>query len=115
MDYRAMLAIGLPLGLGIAALGSGIGLGKAVAAALRQLLELFADSRHDAVSCARLLSFGAAAALFAALAAGPTKITSPRLLTHALTAAWMVANAEPHEEPSWVSLPLPYCGPRGST
>ena len=33
MDYKAMLAIGLPLGLGIAALGSGIGLGKAVAAA----------------------------------------------------------------------------------
>ena len=34
MDYRAMLAIGLPLGLGIAALGSGMGLGKAVAAAM---------------------------------------------------------------------------------
>ena len=34
MDYKAMLAIGLPLGLGIAALGSGIGLGKAVAAAM---------------------------------------------------------------------------------
>ena len=34
MDYKAMLAIGLPLGLGIAAFGSGLGLGKAVAAAM---------------------------------------------------------------------------------
>ena len=34
MDYKSMLAIGLPLGLGIAALGSGLGLGKAVAAAM---------------------------------------------------------------------------------
>ena len=34
MDYRSMLAIGLPLGLGIVAFGSAIGLGKAVAAAM---------------------------------------------------------------------------------
>ena len=34
MDYRSMLAIGLPLGLGIAAFGSAFGLGKAVAAAM---------------------------------------------------------------------------------
>ena len=34
MDYKSMLALGLPMGLGIAALGSGIGLGKAVAAAM---------------------------------------------------------------------------------
>jgi F-type H+-transporting ATPase subunit c len=34
MDYKAMLAIGLPIGLGIAAFGSAIALGKAVAAAM---------------------------------------------------------------------------------
>jgi F-type H+-transporting ATPase subunit c len=34
MDYRAVLAIGLPLGLGLAAFGSALGLGKAVAAAM---------------------------------------------------------------------------------
>ena len=34
MDYRAMLGIGLPLGLAIAAVGSALGLGKAVAAAM---------------------------------------------------------------------------------
>ena len=34
MDYKSMLAIGLPLGLGIAAFGSAMGLGKAVAAAM---------------------------------------------------------------------------------
>jgi F-type H+-transporting ATPase subunit c len=30
MDYQAALAIGLPIGLGIAALGCGIGIGNAV-------------------------------------------------------------------------------------
>ena len=34
MDYRAALALGLPLGLGIAAFGSALALGKAVAAAM---------------------------------------------------------------------------------
>ncbi|MDO8525769.1 MAG: ATP synthase F0 subunit C [Candidatus Omnitrophota bacterium] len=34
MDYRSMLAIGLPLGLALTAVGSAIGLGKAVAAAM---------------------------------------------------------------------------------
>ena len=34
MDYKAMLAIGLPIGLGIAAFGSAIALGRAVAAAM---------------------------------------------------------------------------------
>jgi F-type H+-transporting ATPase subunit c len=34
MDPKTMLAIGLPLGLGIAAFGSAIGLGKAVSAAM---------------------------------------------------------------------------------
>jgi F-type H+-transporting ATPase subunit c len=34
MDYKAVLALALPLGLGLAAVGSAIGLGKAVAAAM---------------------------------------------------------------------------------
>ena len=34
MDYKTMLAFGLPIGLGIAAFGSAIALGKAVAAAM---------------------------------------------------------------------------------
>ena len=34
MDYRAMLSIGLPLGLGMVGFGSAIALGKAVAAAM---------------------------------------------------------------------------------
>ena len=34
MDYKSILAIGLPLGLGLAAFGSALGLGKAVAAAM---------------------------------------------------------------------------------
>jgi F-type H+-transporting ATPase subunit c len=34
MDYKAVLALSLPLGLGIAALGSALGLGKAVAQAM---------------------------------------------------------------------------------
>ena len=34
MDYRAMLGLALPLGLGLAAFGSAIALGKAVAAAM---------------------------------------------------------------------------------
>jgi F-type H+-transporting ATPase subunit c len=34
MDFRATLALALPIGLGLAAFGSAIGLGRAVAAAL---------------------------------------------------------------------------------
>ena len=34
MDYRVVLSLALPLGLGIAAFGSAIALGKAVAAAM---------------------------------------------------------------------------------
>ena len=34
MDYKAALALALPLGLGLAAFGSAIALGKAVAAAM---------------------------------------------------------------------------------
>jgi F-type H+-transporting ATPase subunit c len=34
MDYRSMLALALPLGLGIAAFGTAIALGKSVASAM---------------------------------------------------------------------------------
>ena len=34
MDYRAVLAIGLPIGLGMVGFGSAIALGRAVAAAM---------------------------------------------------------------------------------
>ena len=34
MDYKSVLAIGLPLGLGIVAFASAMGLGKSVAAAM---------------------------------------------------------------------------------
>jgi len=34
MDYKMFLALGLPLGLGLAAVGSALGLGKAVASAM---------------------------------------------------------------------------------
>jgi F-type H+-transporting ATPase subunit c len=34
MDYKIALALGLPLAIGLAALGSAIGLGRAVAAAM---------------------------------------------------------------------------------
>jgi len=37
MDMRVTLAFGLPLALGLAALGTAIGLGKAVAAAMEAL------------------------------------------------------------------------------
>lgn len=33
MDYQAMLSLGLPIGVGLAAIGSGIGLGRAVGSA----------------------------------------------------------------------------------
>ena len=34
MDYQAMLGLALPLGVGIAAVGSGLGLGRAVGSAM---------------------------------------------------------------------------------
>ena len=34
MDYRAALALALPIGLGLAAFGSAMGLGKAITAAM---------------------------------------------------------------------------------
>ncbi len=37
MDFHAALAIGLPVGLGLTALGVGIGLGNAVSSALQAL------------------------------------------------------------------------------
>jgi F-type H+-transporting ATPase subunit c len=37
MDYQAMLALGLPLGIGFAAIGSGIGLGRAVGSAMEAI------------------------------------------------------------------------------
>jgi F-type H+-transporting ATPase subunit c len=37
MDYQAMLALGLPLGIGLAAIGSGIGLGRAVGSAMEAI------------------------------------------------------------------------------
>jgi F-type H+-transporting ATPase subunit c len=37
MDYQSMLSLALPIGLGIAAVGSGVGLGKAVAAAMEAM------------------------------------------------------------------------------
>ncbi len=37
MDYQAMLGLSLPIGLGIAAVGSGLGLGKAVGSAMEAI------------------------------------------------------------------------------
>jgi F-type H+-transporting ATPase subunit c len=37
MDYRAMLGLALPLGVGLAAIGSGIGLGRAVGSAMEAI------------------------------------------------------------------------------
>ncbi len=37
MDYQAMLSIGLPIGVGLAAIGSGIGLGRAVGSAMEAI------------------------------------------------------------------------------
>jgi F-type H+-transporting ATPase subunit c len=37
MDYRAMLGLALPLGVGLAAIGSGIGLGRAVGSAMEAM------------------------------------------------------------------------------
>ena len=37
MDFQAALSLALPVGLGIAALGSGLGLGKAVSGAMNAM------------------------------------------------------------------------------
>jgi len=37
MDYQAMLGLALPVGLGMAAIGSGIGLGRAVGSAMEAI------------------------------------------------------------------------------
>ena len=37
MDYQAMLALSLPIGVGLAAIGSGIGLGRAVGSAMEAI------------------------------------------------------------------------------
>lgn len=37
MDYRFALALGLPIGLGLAALGCALGLGKAIASAMEAM------------------------------------------------------------------------------
>ncbi|MFQ5510248.1 MAG: ATP synthase F0 subunit C [Candidatus Krumholzibacteriia bacterium] len=37
MDYQAMLAWALPIGIGFAAIGSGIGLGRAVGSAMEAI------------------------------------------------------------------------------
>jgi len=37
MDYQSMLAVGLPIGVGLAAIGSGIGLGRAVGSAMEAI------------------------------------------------------------------------------
>ena len=37
MDYQAMLGLALPIGLGIAAVGSGLGLGRAVGSAMEAI------------------------------------------------------------------------------
>ena len=37
MDYQAMLAWALPMGIGFAAIGSGIGLGRAVGSAMEAI------------------------------------------------------------------------------
>lgn len=37
MDYQAMLSLGLPIGVGLAAIGSGIGLGRAVGSAMEAI------------------------------------------------------------------------------
>lgn len=37
MDYQSMLSVGLPIGVGLAAIGSGIGLGRAVGSAVEAI------------------------------------------------------------------------------
>lgn len=37
MDYQAMLGLALPIGLGMAAIGSGLGLGRAVGSAMEAI------------------------------------------------------------------------------
>ncbi len=57
MDYRALLALATPIGLGIAAFGSAIGLGRAVAAAMD------ATSRQPEASTKILINMATGCAL----------------------------------------------------
>ena len=61
MDYKAMLAISVPIGLAIAAFGSAIALGRAVAAAME------ATARQPEASMKILINMIAGCALIEAL------------------------------------------------
>jgi F-type H+-transporting ATPase subunit c len=61
MDYKAVLAIGLPLGLGIVGFGSAFALGKAVTAAME------ATGRQPEASTKILINMAAGCALIEAL------------------------------------------------
>jgi len=61
MDYKAVLAFSLPIGLGIAAVGSAIALGKAVAAAME------ATGRQPEASMKILINMAAGCAFIEAL------------------------------------------------
>ncbi len=61
MDYKVMLAISLPLGLGIAAFGSAMALGKAVSSAMD------ATSRQPEASMKILISMATGCAFIEAL------------------------------------------------
>jgi F-type H+-transporting ATPase subunit c len=61
MDYKTMLALAIPLGLGLAAFGSAIALGKAVAAAMD------ATSRQPEASTKILINMATGCAFIEAL------------------------------------------------
>ena len=61
MDYKALLAISIPIGLGIAAFGSALGLGKAVAAAME------ATGRQPEASTKILINMAAGCAFIEAI------------------------------------------------
>ena len=61
MDYKAVLAIGLPLGLGLVGFGSAIALGRAVAAAMD------ATSRQPEASTKILINMATGCAFIEAL------------------------------------------------
>jgi F-type H+-transporting ATPase subunit c len=61
MDYKAVLAFALPIGLGITAVGSAIALGKAVAAAME------ATGRQPEASMKILINMAAGCAFIEAL------------------------------------------------
>jgi len=61
MDYKAVLAFALPMGLGLAAVGSAIALGRAVAAAME------ATGRQPEASVKILINMAAGCAFIEAL------------------------------------------------